>query len=73
MNGKYEGLEATNVSIHADYRGFTVSWTASRIGFGDMTVWIGDDQKVHMDTECMSNEYASLVLSKLPEFMVIVG
>jgi len=73
VNEKYEGLEVTNVSIHADFKGFTISWDAPRIGFGDLTIWIGDDKKLHVDTECMSNKFVSLVLSKLPAFMVVEG
>ena len=73
MNEKYEGLEVTNVSIHADFKGFTISWVAPRIGFGELTVWIGNDKKLHVDTECMSNEFVSVVLSKLPAYMVVEG
>lgn len=73
MNEKYEGFEITNVGIHADNGGFTISWVAPKIGFGDLTVWIGGDKRLHVDTECMSNEFVSLVLSKLPPFMVVEG
>ena len=73
MNPKYEGLEVGDVLMHANGKGFSVEWDAPKIGFGELTVWLGEDGKLHVDTECMSNEFVALVLSKLVDFMVVEG
>lgn len=71
MNPKYEGLEVSGVSIHEDNRGFSIEWDAPKLGFGEVTIWIGNDAKLHIDTECMSNEFVALVLSKIVPFMIV--
>ena len=74
MNPKYEGLEVHDVHCHADGKGFTIGWVAPKIGFGEITVWTGDeDKKLHVDTECMSDEFVGLVLSKIVPFTVREG
>jgi len=73
MNPKYEGLEVVEVKIHADGKGFTASWCAPLIGFGNLVVFLDGDGKIHVDTERMSDEFVSLVLSKLVGFMVVEG
>ena len=70
MNPKYEGLEIYNVRTHPNKRGFTIGWVAPKIGFGEVTVWMQEeDDEIHIDTEHMSDELASMVLSKAIEFM----
>ena len=71
MNPKFEGLEIGDVHIHANGKGFTVGWDSPKIGFGDLTIWLGEDGKIHADTECMSKEFVSLLLSKLVDFIVV--
>lgn len=75
MNPKYEGLEVYDVNIHRNpmSKGFTIKWDAPKLGFGEITIWIGDDEKLHVDTECMSNEFVALVLSKIVPFLKIEG
>ena len=76
MSGKkldYSGLEVTDVELFNGGSGVTIKWDAPHVGFGELTIWGGSDGKLHADTECMSNEFVALVLSKLPEFMVVEG
>ena len=70
MNPKYEGLVVDGVRIHADRKGFTVEWIAPKLGFGEVTIWMGEDGKLHVDTECMDDEFVSLVLSKIMPLMI---
>lgn len=71
MNPKYEGLEVYDVRIHRNptSKGFTIDWDAPKIGFGQIIIWFGEDGKLHVDTECMSDEFVALVLSKIVPFL----
>ena len=69
---KYEGLEVYEVE-RSTGGGVTIRWAAPKIGFGELYIAWGDDGKLHIDTECMSNEFVSRVLALLPPFMVVEG
>ena len=73
MNPKYDGIKISSVTIHEDNKGFTIDWDAPKLGFGKVTIWIGNDAKLHIDTECMSKEFVALVLSKIVPFMIVEG
>jgi hypothetical protein len=70
MNPKYEGLIVDGVTVGRSGKSFYVEWAAPKIGFGEVTVVLGDDGKLHVYTECMSDEFVSLVMSKMVEHMV---
>ena len=70
MNPKYEGLTVYSVTVGRSGKSFHVEWAAPKIGFGEVTVVLGDDGKLHVYTECMSDEFVSLVMSKMVEHMV---
>ena len=69
---KYEGLQVYDVERSAS-GGITIRWDAPRIGFGELYIFWGEDGKLHIDTECMSDEFVSRVLALLPPFMVVEG
>ena len=70
MNPKYEGLIVDGVTVGRSGKSFIIEWAAPKIGFGEVTVVLGDDGKLHVYTECMSDEFVALVLSKMVEHMV---
>lgn len=70
-NKKYEGLEVVDVCAHHDNSGFTVSWICPKIGFGNVTVSIAD-HKLFIETECMSDQFVSAVLSKIMPFVEVI-
>ena len=70
MNPKYEGLIVDGVTVGRSGKSFCIKWDAPKIGFGEVTVVLGDDGKLHVYTECMSDEFVSLVMSKMVEHMV---
>lgn len=73
MNEKYEGLIIDDVTVGKSGRSFFIEWAAPKLGFGEIRVTLGDDGKLHIDTECMSDEFVSLVLSKIVDHMVREG
>ena len=70
-NKKYEGLEVVDVRVHYDNSGFTVSWICPKIGFGNVTVSIVDHM-LFIETECMSDQFVSAVLSKIMPFVEVI-
>ena len=60
---KYDFAEA---SVHLDIRGFTITWVAKGLGFGNVHFDVGPDGQVHIDTECMSDQF----LNELMEYVV---
>ena len=69
---KYEGLQVYEVERSAS-GGITIRWDAPRIGFGELYIFWGEDGKLHIDTESMSDAFVSRVLALLPPFMVVEG
>lgn len=49
------------------YQGFTVSWGAKDIGFGELTLKQHEDGRVELDTEAMSKDFVKAVFAKLVE------
>lgn len=70
MNPKYEGLIVDGVAVGRSGKSFVIEWAAPQLGFGEITVVLGDDGKLHVYTECMSDEFVALALSKMVEHMV---
>ena len=51
MNPKYESLEVLGIKTHGSCNHFSIGWDAPKIGFGEITIFIGNDEKLHVDTE----------------------
>ena len=45
--------------------GLVVEWVCPNIGFGQLTLWAEDDEKLHADTEGMSTDFVSAVFREL--------
>jgi hypothetical protein len=45
--------------------GFVIKWAAKGVGFGELTVWMNDDQTIHLDAEYMSDEFVMRVFKTL--------
>ena len=63
----YDGLEVDAIERHVD-NGFSIAWSAPHIGFGELTFW-WEGYELHVDTECMSDEFVKTVLSKAVDKM----
>lgn len=66
---KYADLRIDDVEVHLDCSGFTILWSSPSLGWGEFTLWIDTDHEVKYDSECMSNEFVSKLLSLLPSWM----
>ena len=64
----YPHLEIDGV-YEATY-GIGVEWHCPHIGFGQLVVWAGRDNKLHADSESMSDEFVSAVFRELVKQMV---
>ena len=71
MEAGYPHLEIDSVqdAIH----GIIVNWVCPYIGFGQLHIWAGEDEKLHADTERMSNEFVSAVFREPVKQMVREG
>lgn len=54
--------------------GIGIDWSGP-IGFGQLTIYWGDDEKLHADTECLSSNndkrFISEILSLLPSYIYV--
>ena len=60
-------------SVQETVYGIIVNWVCPYIGFGQLHVWAGEDEKFHADTESMSDEFVSAVFRELVKQMVREG
>ena len=51
--------------------GIGIDWSNRSIGFGQLTLYWGDDGRLHADTELMGTDFARAVLSKLADELVL--
>lgn len=58
------------VGAHSGAR-MTLDWAAKGTGFGQMSFYIGEDGKLHVDSECMGRHFIRSVLLRLADELVI--
>ena len=51
--------------------GMTLNWSAAGQGFGQMRFFVGEDGKLHVDSECMGPHFIRSVLMRLVDELVI--
>lgn len=49
----------------------TLNWAAQGSGYGQMYFYVGEDGKLHVDSECMGRHYIRSVLMRLADELVI--
>ena len=70
---KYDGLEIDPPHKGLNGSAIIIDWRHPKMGFGQFKMWWDDDQRLHMDTESMSDEFVQAVLAKLVAQMVREG
>lgn len=50
-----------------------IGWSASNIGFGQLTIYKRADDEFDFDTECMSNEFRDRVLDEMVKYLKSFG
>ena len=70
-NISIDGVWKVNTNIVPD-GGFGIDWSCD-LGWGQLELYWGDDDKIHADTECMGKNFVKQVLTKLIDELVIDG
>ena len=69
MKLDYEGLKVDEIEQTADKKGFIISWSAPKVGFGEVVIEFTEGGRILADTECMCSkddtEFIRLVLCAL--------
>ena len=51
--------------------GVELRWQSVSAGWGSLTIYVGDDGKLHADTEAMGPNFCKSVLAKLVDDMIV--
>ena len=67
----YPNLEVEKLIKTPD--GFYIEWCDAALGWGEMYAEVKDDGKMHVDTECMSDDFVSAVFREIVKSFVREG
>lgn len=61
------------LSVEGISNGFIINWGCRYIGFGQLTFWVDKDNRMHTDTEGMSEKFVTAVFRELLKQVVREG